>query len=321
MTRSLSNFVCIVAVLSGAACSPSGNDVSRSATGGGTGGLGGNNAGDVVLGGTGGTSSVGTGAAGTAGGVAPAADPLQAVDDGVTAFQGGDYAGAIMNLMASLAADPNGPAAPAAHFIIARSQQQLSDCTMALAGYRMFLESYPKDDFADDAQYRIGQCYFETGDYVNALVELQKVLSAYAGSDAANDAQYTIGLSYFEQAKVAAPGAAQDALLVQARAAFQAAISDYPERSGGTTSPWAQVSIGRTYELVGDCASELAAMQKAITDFPIDPNDPSASANCTAGTGHLGACDVNNQRAAAIAEANQHITDLNTVPPMSHTCP
>jgi outer membrane protein assembly factor BamD (BamD/ComL family) len=242
------------------------------------------------------------------------------VDDGVNAYQDGDYAGAIADLMASLAADPDGPAAPAAHFFIARSQQQLNDCTMALAGYEMFLASYPEDDFADDAQFRIGQCHYETGDYATALVDLQKVLDDYGTADAANDAQYTIGLCYLEQAKAMAAGAAQDALLVQARDACGAAITGYPDRSDGTTSPWAQVCIGLTHHEVGDCVAELAAMQKVVSDYPIDPNDPSADPSCTATADHIAACDVNNQRQGALDEANQHITDLNAVAPANHTC-
>lgn len=259
-------------------------------------------------------SGGGTGGSSMAGGTAtPPADPIEAVQAGVLLYQGGDYADAITFLMASLATDPNGPAAPAAHYVTARSEERLGGCLTALAGYEMFLQSYPDDEFTDDAQFQIGDCHYETGNYPTALVELQKVLDDYAGSDAANDAQYTIGLCYYEQALAMAPGASQDELLYQARTAFQAAIDDYPERSDGTTSPWAQVHIGLTFHLVGACVPELAAMQKVISDYPLDPNDPSADPSCTATAEHLAACDVYGERERALVEADKHIGHLSAV--------
>jgi len=344
MTRSVSLLSLILAISGAFGCAPSGNDTNPSGTliGAGTGGGGagkgssgaaGNSAADVTsnggsgsAAGSGASTSTGTagaaagsggsGAAGAAGSGA-GADPIQAVDDGVNAYQGGDYAGAIMNLMASLAADPNGPSAPAAHYYIARSQQQLSDCTAAVAGYQMFLQSYPDDEFADDAQFRIGECACANGDYTTGLAELQKVLDNYADSDAANDAQYTIGLCYLDQAQAMAPGASRDTLLGQARDACQAAIDDYPDRSGGTTSPWAQVCVGLTYHEAGDCAAELAAMQKVISDYPIDAG---AVQGCVPTAEHVGACNVNSQRQGAIDEANRHISDLGLAIPAQHTC-
>ena len=326
MTSSTFLRIACVLVLGSVACSPSGSDDAPKGTPivTGMGGSGGSSSGGGVAGSMGGGSgrgSVGTGNGGTGGasgmggdvttsgsggaGGTMVVDPVQAVEMGVMAYENGDYATAIMQLEAAIAADPDGPAAAAATFFIARSQQQLDDCTMALDRYRTFLEQYPDDEKADDAQFRIGQCYYQTADYANALVELQKVLDDYAGDDAANDAQYTIGLVYLAQAIALTAGAEQDGLLAQARGAFQVAIDDYPDRSDGTTSPNAQLGIALTYEVVGDCATELTEMQKVLSDYPIDANaDP----------------DVSAQRQSARDEAQVHIDDLGLATPANHTC-
>ena len=61
-------------------------------------------------------------------------------------------------------------------------------------------------------------------------------------------------------------------------------------------------------------------MQKVISDYPVDPNDPSADPGCTATADHVAACDVNNERQNALDAANQHIADLSAVTPVSHVC-
>jgi tol-pal system protein YbgF len=49
----------------------------------------------------------------------------------------------------------------------------------AIAGFKGFLESYPKSDLADNAQFWIGECYRALKNYEEAILAYQKVVNGY----------------------------------------------------------------------------------------------------------------------------------------------
>lgn len=61
---------------------------------------------------------------------------------------------------------------------------------------RAFLEKYPTNDLADDAQYWIGQTYFEEKNYERAILAFNKVQVDYANGDKAPDALLQEALSF-----------------------------------------------------------------------------------------------------------------------------
>src|SRR6266850_2378400 len=70
-----------------------------------------------------------------------------------------------------------------------------------------FLNRYPKDELAANAQYWLGETYYSEKKWNDAIVEFQKVLKEHKGSDKVPDALLKIGMSFQAQ------GDCQNALL------------------------------------------------------------------------------------------------------------
>jgi tol-pal system protein YbgF len=64
--------------------------------------------------------------------------------------------------------------------------------------FRTFVQRFPKDDKADDAQYWIGEAFFREKEYDKALGEFQKVIDNYADSDLVDDTFLQSALAYEE---------------------------------------------------------------------------------------------------------------------------
>jgi len=73
--------------------------------------------------------------------------------------------------------------------------------------FQDFLNRYPKDELAANAQYWLGETYYAREEWNDAIVEFQKVLKEYKGSDKVPDALLKIGMSFQAQ------GDCQNALL------------------------------------------------------------------------------------------------------------
>lgn len=63
---------------------------------------------------------------------------------------------------------------------------------------RAFVERYPKDEHADNAQYMIGSSYLKQGQAAAALGEFQKVLSTYRRSDALDKTLYEMSEAFLD---------------------------------------------------------------------------------------------------------------------------
>ncbi|MGB3050550.1 MAG: hypothetical protein WBB42_06095 [Polyangiales bacterium] len=63
---------------------------------------------------------------------------------------------------------------------------------------RAYVERYPKDEHADNAQYMIGSSYLKQGQAAAALGEFQKVLSTYRKGDALDKTLYDMSKAFLE---------------------------------------------------------------------------------------------------------------------------
>jgi TolA-binding protein len=83
--------------------------------------------------------------------------------------------------------------------------------TRALA--RAYVERYPKDDHADNAQYMIGSSYLKQDQAAAALGEFQKVLSTYRRGDALDKTLYDMAQAFLQVRSCNDAGTALKALL------------------------------------------------------------------------------------------------------------
>jgi tol-pal system protein YbgF len=70
--------------------------------------------------------------------------------------------------------------------------------SLALIGFRDFLQRSPASDLADNAQYWIGECFYAQRDYSPAVTEFLKVEEAYPRGDKVPAALLKIGFSFLQ---------------------------------------------------------------------------------------------------------------------------
>src|SRR3954464_11787264 len=73
--------------------------------------------------------------------------------------------------------------------------------------FQDFLQKFPKDELAPNAQYWLGETWYSEKKWNDAIVEFQKVLKDYKGSEKVPDALLKIGMAFQSQ------GDCQNALL------------------------------------------------------------------------------------------------------------
>jgi len=78
---------------------------------------------------------------------------------------------------------------------------------------RAFVERYPKDDDADNAQYMIGSSYLKQGQAAAALGEFQKVISTYRKGDAVDETLFDMAQAFLQVRSCNDAGTALKALL------------------------------------------------------------------------------------------------------------
>ena len=117
-------------------------------------------------------------------------------------------------------AAPNGQApliSPQKMFDNAYSDYTAGHYDIAIIGFTTFINSFPRNDKADDAQLNIGQSLYGAGQYGEAAAAFQKVISNYPQADSVPVAYYKLGMT-FEQLKQ----------IDAARKAFETVIQKYP---------------------------------------------------------------------------------------------
>ena len=88
----------------------------------------------------------------------------------------------------------------------------------ALAALRTFLKTYPRNDYADNAQYWLGEAYYAQKDYQHALVEFRATIETYPRGNKVPDALLKVGYCY------QALGQAE-----KARAVLEQVVNLYPK--------------------------------------------------------------------------------------------
>ncbi|OEU64351.1 MAG: tol-pal system protein YbgF [Desulfuromonadales bacterium C00003094] len=78
----------------------------------------------------------------------------------------------------------------------------------AIQGFNAFIDNYPGNDYAGNAQYWLGECYYALEDYQQAVVEFEKAATQYPESGKAPEALLKMvpalrRVNQFEQAREA----------------------------------------------------------------------------------------------------------------------
>ena len=66
----------------------------------------------------------------------------------------------------------------------------------AIAALHAFLQKYPRNDYADNAQYWLGETYYAQKDYQHALAEFRATIETYPRGNKVPDALLKVGFCY-----------------------------------------------------------------------------------------------------------------------------
>ncbi len=66
----------------------------------------------------------------------------------------------------------------------------------AVAALRLFLKTYPRHDYADNAQYWLGESFYAQKDYQHALTEFRATIETYPRGNKVPDALLKVGYCY-----------------------------------------------------------------------------------------------------------------------------
>jgi TolA-binding protein len=105
------------------------------------------------------------------------------------------------------------PKSKSAHWEALTKAYRINKHSYARALGRAYVERYPKDDRADNAQYMIGSSYLKQGQAAAALGEFQKVLSTYRKGDAIDETLYDMAQAFLQVRSCNDAGTALKALL------------------------------------------------------------------------------------------------------------
>jgi len=67
---------------------------------------------------------------------------------------------------------------------------------VAIAALRAFVRTYPRHDYADNAQYWLGEAFYAQKDYARALTEFRAVIEVYPRGNKVPDALLKVGYCY-----------------------------------------------------------------------------------------------------------------------------
>jgi TolA-binding protein len=90
------------------------------------------------------------------------------------------------------------PQSKTEHWEALSKAYQINKHSYARALARAYVERYPKDNRADDAQYIVGSSYLKQGQAAAALGEFQKVLSTYRKGDALDKTLYDMSQAFLQ---------------------------------------------------------------------------------------------------------------------------
>ncbi|HUJ28887.1 MAG TPA: tol-pal system protein YbgF [Myxococcales bacterium] len=99
------------------------------------------------------------------------------------------------------------PVDKAAIYALAKQKLDKGDTQRARELFTDFLQKFPRDELAPNAQYWLGESFYAEKKWNEAIVEFQKVIKEFKNSDKVPDALVKIGMSFQAQ------GDCQNALL------------------------------------------------------------------------------------------------------------
>jgi TolA-binding protein len=105
------------------------------------------------------------------------------------------------------------PESKSAHWEALTKAYRINQHSYARALARAYVERYPKDEHADNAQYMIGSSYLKQGQAAAALGEFQKVLSNYRKGDALDETLFDMSQAFLQVRSCNDAGTALKALL------------------------------------------------------------------------------------------------------------
>jgi len=105
------------------------------------------------------------------------------------------------------------PESKSAHWDALTKAYRINKHSYARALARAYVERYPKDKQADNAQYMIGSSYLKQSQAAAALGEFQKVLSTYRKGDAIDETLYDMAQAFLQVRSCDDAGTALKALL------------------------------------------------------------------------------------------------------------
>ena len=124
-----------------------------------------------------------------------------------------DYAGAVADFRASLAAAPERPGSDDTQLALAESSRLAGDAAGAKAALAEFLAKYPQSRLRDTAEYRSAELAYAAGDHKGAEAAYRRVVDGYPQSPLVPYARFGLAWSLFNQQDPSAAVAAFDTLL------------------------------------------------------------------------------------------------------------
>jgi tol-pal system protein YbgF len=85
---------------------------------------------------------------------------------------------------------------PARLYDMAWADYTAGNYDLAIEGFSSYVRTFPKSEFADNAQYYIAQSYFLRGKFPEAVDGFNRVIGTYPKSDVVGHAYYNRGLAY-----------------------------------------------------------------------------------------------------------------------------
>ena len=86
------------------------------------------------------------------------------------------------------------PGSPTRLYDMAWADYTAGSYDLAIEGFTSYVRSFPRSEFADNAQYYIGESYFQRGRLAEAVEAFGRVISTYPKSDVVGQAYYKRGL-------------------------------------------------------------------------------------------------------------------------------
>jgi tol-pal system protein YbgF len=103
------------------------------------------------------------------------------------------------------------------------SDYTIAQYDLAIQGFQSFIQSFPKDDRADDAQVYIGHCYMQAGKNDKAVEAYDMAIRNYPGGNAVPDAYYRRGVALRNLKQ-----------LDRAKDSFETVIKNYPDSAAAS---------------------------------------------------------------------------------------